>query len=482
MAASIWRGVLDRERGPPFTPGGRRLALVYPATYAVGMASLGYQHVLGLLRAAGLSAERAFVAAGRDPDRRLVAPVSCETGTPLARFPLIAVSIAWELELGPLVELLERAGIPPLRADRGPHHPLVLAGGPLTSSNPLPLSPIVDALILGEADHTVVPAVEAFFEPDTDWLDAIRALPGGHVPADGGPLPPLARSPDEELPACSLILTPDSALPGMFLVEGARGCSRSCAFCVMQRSACGGMRVVSPERVLARVPDHAPKVGLVGAAITDHPQLVEILEELVADGRGIGVSSLRADRIAARPRLAELLRTSGARTLTVAVDGPSERLRRSISKGLDADHLRACSQLAREHGYDRLKVYAMVGLPGEEDEDLDELIDLSVELSRAGRVVLAVSPFVAKRHTPLDGAPFAGIKVVERRLKRLRRGLKGRVELRPVSARWAWVEHVLSQAGREAGEAVVQAVRAGGRFADYRRALHHGDSQARRAR
>ena len=109
---------------------------------------------------------------------------------------------------------------------------------------------------------------------------------------------------------------------------------------------------------------------------------------------------------------------------------------------------RLSPRLARAHGFKRLKLYMMVGLPEETEEDIDELIAFSLQLAKRVPLSLGIAPFCAKRNTPLDGAPFAGIDVVERRLKRLRRGVKGKVDLRATSARWAWVEYVLAQGGQ----------------------------------
>jgi radical SAM superfamily enzyme YgiQ (UPF0313 family) len=260
----------------------------------------------------------------------------------------------------------------------------------------------------------------------------------------------------------------------MFLIEGERGCHRMCTFCVMRRTTNGGMRLVAPEAVLGLIPAEARKVGLVGAAISDHPKLVDLLEVLVDDGRQVSVSSLRADRIARKPAIAELLRRSGARTLTTAGDGASERLRRALVKGTTMDHLRAVAEQARILGYDTLKLYLMVGVPSETDADIDlgvaELVELA-RIAKPARVAVGVAPFVAKVSTPLDAQPFAGIDVVEDRLGRLRRGVAGQVEIRPASARWAWVEHQLAQGGAAAGRAMLDGWRAGGTFGHYRRAL-----------
>ena len=439
------------------------------------MSSLGYQWILTRLREAGIAAERVFLPDDvAEAERARHLPLSYETLTPLSRFPILCVSLAYELELAGLIKVLELAGIPPLRRDRRPDHPVILLGGPLTFSNPLPAAPFVDAMLLGEADETTAPAVNAFFETGerSEWLDAMSTLAGAYIPErDDTTLPAIAKATDALLPARSAILAPEAELSNMFLLEGERGCHRTCSFCVMRRSTNGGMRLVTPDRVLSFIPEHAHKVGLVGAAISDHPHLVPLLETLVGQGKQVSLSSLRADRIARKPRIAELLRQSGARTFTVASDAASQRLRRTISKGTTAPHLVACAEAARANRFEVLKVYMMLGVPDETDDDVEELIEFTLGLSRITRVALGVSPFVAKRATPLDGTPFAGIKTVEKRLDRLRRGLRGRAEVRPTSARWAWVEYQLAQGGPEVGLAVLEAVHRGGRFADYRRAF-----------
>jgi radical SAM superfamily enzyme YgiQ (UPF0313 family) len=207
----------------------------------------------------------------------------------------------------------------------------------------------------------------------------------------------------------------------------------------------------------------------VGAAVTDHPKIVPLLEAIVASGRQVGVSSLRADRLT-QP-LVNALRAGGAQVLTVASDGASQRMRDLVDRKHSEEQIVRAAQLARAAGIERLKVYSIVGLPLEEDADVDELVRFTSELSRILPVALGVSPFVAKRNTPLDGAPFAGIKEVEGRLERLRRGLKGRAEVRPTSARWAWVEHMLAQCGPEAGLATYDAWKEGASFAAYKRAF-----------
>jgi len=240
------------------------------------------------------------------------------------------------------------------------------------------------------------------------------------------------------------------------------------------------MRLVSPERVLSYVPAEARRVGLVGAAVTDHPRIKEVVRAIVGSGREVGISSLRADRLDGE--LVGLLARGGYRTLTTASDGASERVRNLVDRKTTEEHLIRAARLVRMHKLQRLKLYEMVGLPGETAEDIDELVRFSLEVARIAPLSLSVSPFVAKRNTPLDGAPFEGVRSIEAKMTRLRAGLKGRVEVRPSSARWAWVEYMLSQGGEAAGLAAMDAWRNGGSFAAWKRAFKNRDVKPFRAR
>jgi radical SAM superfamily enzyme YgiQ (UPF0313 family) len=469
------RARLEREEGTLLREAGIRVALCYPSPYFVGMSSLGYQSIYGEINGrTDALAERAFLPDDVAEHERTGSPLlTVESQRPVSDFPILAFSVAYELELAGLFSCLALAGIPALREERGLHHPLVIAGGPLTFSNPAPLEPFVDVLLLGEAEDLVHTFLDlAGTLPREALLLALSKVPGFLVPSlDDGDAATraVARAPDGRLPAYSRILTPDTELRSMFLIEPERGCSRGCHYCVMRRTTNGGMRTVPVERVLSLIPRNARRVGLVGAAVTDHPQITELLRAIVEGGREVGVSSLRADRL--HPELVELLRRGGARGLTIASDGLSQRMRDLVDRKHSEAQLIRAAEIARGAGLERLKVYNLVGLPYETDADVDECVRLTTELSRILPVALGVSPFVAKRNTPLDGAPFAGIKEVEARLERLRRGLKGKAEVRPTSARWAWVEYMLAQGGPEAGLAAHKAWATGGSFAAYRRAF-----------
>jgi len=470
------RARLADERGTLVRDAPERVALVYPSPYHVGMSSLGFQTIYREIHGTPQrTAERAFLPDDPGLYERTRTPLfTYEAERPVGDFPVVALSVAYELELAGVVQTLELAGIPPLAEDRDDRHPFILGGGPLTFSNPLPLSPFVDAMLLGEADETIHTALDIVF--GTGSKEEARSvlakeLPSAFVPGihDGLELREMGRCPDDRLPARSQIRTPHTELSNMFLLEAERGCSRRCKYCVMRRSTNGGMRKVPMERILALIPEDAERVGLVGAAVSDHPKIVDIVNTLADQGRGVGLSSLRPDRL--NDRFCAALKRAGYRTLTTASDGASQRLRDLLDRRAKENHLLRVAELARAHAFDRLKLYMMVGVPGETDEDIDELIAFGREVSRLVPLSLGIAPFVAKRNTPLDGLLFAGIKTVDRRLDRLRRGVKGRVDLRATSARWAWVEWVLAQGGPAEGRAVMDAVHAGGHFRAWKNAF-----------
>ena len=452
-----------------------RIALVYPSPYRAAMSSLGYQTIYRRLNEQPqLAADRAMLPDDIDAARAAGSPLrTLERDEPVSHYPIVAFSIAFELEIAGAIECLELAGIPVLAKDRGPNDPVVVAGGPLTFSNPAPLAPFFDVVVLGEAEELALEMVEAANAADYDGektAEALASRPGFYVPRHHQTVPAIGRAPDEDLPARSQIITPHTELRSMFLTEAARGCSRGCTYCVMRRSTNGGMRIVPTQNVLAGIPDHAPRVGLVGAAVTDHPGIRDIVRGVVDGGRQVGISSLRADKL--DDELVGLLARGGYRTLTIASDGASERMRIAIERRTTEKHLIESARLARAHKLSTVKIYMVVGLPGETDDDIDELVRFTRELTAVHpKIALGVAPFVAKRNTPLDGERFAGIRTVENRLKRLRRGLQGKAVVRPTSARWAWVEYMLAQGNERAGLACMDAHRAGGSFAAYRRAF-----------
>lgn len=466
------RARLADERGTIFQEAPLSVALCYPSPYPVAMSSLGFQTIYReICRHPGAVAERAFLP---DDPRRWPAGTplfTYESLRPVSEHRVVAFSIAYELEITGLFEVLRLSGIPILAGERGERHPLVVAGGPLTFSNPRTLEPFVDVVLLGEGEETIHALLESVAAADGKRavLDMLAGQRGIYVTNRGLDWPGVARAPDDRLPAHSQIVTPNTELRSMFLIEAERGCSRICNYCVMRRTTNGGMRPVPIERILEKIPAEAARVGLVGAAVTDHPEIEALLRDIVASGRSLGVSSLRACRIT--EAIARLLARGGYRTLTIAADGSSQRLRDAVRRNTTEEHLFRAARHARAAGLSRVKLYEMIGLPGETEADIDELARLSTELSKVLPLSLGIAPFVSKRNTPLDGQPFEAMPILEARLRRLRRAVKGRVEIRSTSTRWAHVEYKLAQGGAEAGLAALDAWRHGGDFAAFKRAF-----------
>lgn len=458
---ALRRQLLADEIGTIYKDAPLRIGLCYPNPYHTAMSSLGYQVIYRLMNERPtISAERVVL-----PDdvptweKRQLAPTSLESGRPISAFDLLAFSIAYDLDITGFFDLLSLGGIPILRSERGPHHPPILLGGPITASNVLPFAPFVDLAVIGDGEHAVARLLDAV-EVATDreaLLEAAAEIPGVWVPALHGDRVPAVQkvSGPDAVPAVAQIVTPHTELSSMFLIEGSRGCPRFCKFCLV-RNRESPMREAEVERVLSAIPDWAPRVGFVGAAISEWVGIKDALREIVVERKkGVGISSLRADRL--DEEFVDLLARGGYRQMTIASDAASQRLRGKMAKGLRTRHLIGAARMAKAAGMKRLKVYVIVGLPDERREDLDELVDFCRELSGILPVALGVSPLVPKLHTPLGDAPFAGIGPVDKTLKYLKRALGGVAEVRSTSARWAWVEYRLSQGAEDAGLAAYAA-------------------------
>jgi radical SAM superfamily enzyme YgiQ (UPF0313 family) len=465
------KALLKAERGTLFKQGALGVALCYPSPYRVGMSSLGFQTIYRKINELPFAfAERAFLPDNEALMRRLHMPLfSLETQRPVSEFSVLAFSVAYELELLGVLSMLALSGLACRSSERPEHAPLVVAGGPLSFSNTAPLEPFVDVVVQGEAEELVevlLRTCEAF-SSKAQVLGALAKQPGFFVPGISAAHRrfEVCKAEDAQLPAYSQVVTPHTELSSMFLVETGRGCSRGCHYCVMRRTTNGGLRLVPSRLILESIPAWATRVGFVGAAVTDHPQLLALLEENTRAGREVGVSSLRADRLSLP--LVQALRAGGAQVLTVAMDGASQRLRNLLERRHTEEHILQAARWAKACGMRHLKLYVMLGLPTECEADVEELAHFSVELSKQLPVVLGIAPFVAKRHTPMDGAPFAGLAEVETRLRLLRTRLRGKAQLRPTSPRWAFVEYMLAQCGPEAGLAALEAWQKGGKFAHW---------------
>jgi radical SAM superfamily enzyme YgiQ (UPF0313 family) len=472
----IQRKRLGREQGTIRKDWGGRapIALCYPNSYAVGMCNLGFQSVYSLFNSArDFVCERVFAepvligsrSAGRGDwtgdDRyqvelRLQAvgePLSVESQRPLSDFNVVAFSLSFELDYFNVGDMLRRAGIAPLSADRADTDPIVIAGGPAVSGNPEPVAPMLDAVIIGEVEPVMAGLQEVFLGGGTRWeqIDRLARLPGVYVPAkyeigyrgagtigsvEPGslelalPVQRLNARNVNEFQTMSAVVSPDIELGDMFLIEMTRGCARGCRFCLAGYTSLP-VRHRNVDHLMEGIERGLrlrQRVGLISAATSDHPQLEELLARMMAIGAQVSLSSLRIDRIT--PFLVEALVKSGTRTITLAPEAGSQRMRDVINKRLTHEQIVHAAELAGRGGIPNVKLYFIVGLPGETDEDARELAALAAEIlnrtrehNRYARVAVNLSPHVPKAQTAFQWEGMADVETSTRRIKLVQRAL-----------------------------------------------------------
>ncbi len=477
--------------------------LAFPSTYSVGITSLGYQVVWATL------AQRADV----DLRRLFTDRSDPAHGGHRGRGPdldLFGLSLSWELDGPVLLDLLEQQRIPLWASERRDADPIVFGGGPVLTANPEPLAPFLDAVLLGDGELLLPAFIEALqtcrTAPRAERLRQLAAVPGVYVPAlyaprydAGGQL--LGVEPLETgIPAVvakqtwrgntlshSTVITPEAAWPSIHMVEVVRSCPELCRFCLasyltlpFRTPSLDDGLIPAVEKGLAAT----QRLGLLGASVTQHPQFSDLLHWLDHDrfdGTRVSVSSVRAATVTAE--LGRILARRGSRSLTIAIESGSERMRTVVNKKLATEEIYAAARYAKEGGLSGLKLYGMVGLPTEEEADVEATADLLLALKAATpglRLTLGVSTFVPKAHTPFQ---WQGVRPeAEKRLKRLGKRLKPRgIELRPESYGWSVIQALLSRSDRRLA-AVIAAARGrheslGGWKQAYRAVLA-GDAQA----
>jgi len=456
---------LSREQGTMVKDWGGRLpvALVYPNSYYLGMSNLGIHALYKLLNSYdNVAAERAFW----EEDNVQSPPVSLESQRPLSDFAVIAFSVSYELDYFNVARILKASGIPLYAAERDRRHPLVIAGGPCVIANPMPLSPFFDCLCIGEAEP-IVPAVLPVINDGiggrrSDLLKSLAALPGVYVPQhyEGKPAVRQWAKNLDEFPVTSVVLTPDTELGDLYLIEVERGCNWGCRFCLAGK-AFSPMRHRSIDSLIAQAElglKYRKRLGLVGAAVSDYSQIEELLLKLGRMGAELAISSLRMAPLSSVV-LRELAKR-GARTIALAPEAGSQRLRQVVKKGIsEEDILEAMGKVA-EQGIKQVKLYFMIGLPTETDEDIEKIIDLSLDCKRlldsrqpGGRLSLNIAPFVPKAGTTFQWLPMAQPAILNRRLSRLKKSLMPRgIKIKAESPAWSQVQGVLARGDAKLAE------------------------------
>ncbi len=499
--------VLSREVGYVTKPHANRLrvALVFPNTYFVGMSNLGFQTIYRLFNdQPDIVCERVFLppkqelAALREAGTRIV---TLESQTPVADFDVIAFSVSFEWDYTNVLTLLRLAGVPLRAADRDYRHPLVVIGGAVTFVNPEPLAPFADVIAAGEGEALVPALVDAFGTSSrSEQLKRLAQARGYYIPsfydveyADDGTIvryipregtgaPAIVKkaalkSTEAVDPPCTTIFTPDTEFGSRFLIEVVRGCANLCRFCWAGYNYLP-VRAFPTDRILdlarnARA--HSSRAGLVSIALCDHPDIEHILRSLKDMGYSISPASLRLDDLT--PAIVSLLKESGERTLTIAPETGSDRLRRVINKTVTNEEILDRAELIFSSGIESLKLYYMIALPTEEDEDLVAIRDLTLQLheimlkharprGRIGRIVASVNPLVPKPGTAYQWLPMERTDVIERKMKRMRSLVAGidNVYFNIKSERHSYYQALLSLGDRRIAPAIELAEENGGQW------------------
>src|SRR5215469_14734214 len=501
--------------------GGRvRIALVYPNTYAVGMSNLGFQSIYERLNALPhVACERAFFPDPEDVDehaRTGLAPFSLESQRPLTDFDLIGFSVTYEGDYINVVRLLRMAGLPARAADRRPEDPVVMMGGICAFSNPEPIAPFMDVIVVGEGEEIVTEIVDAWRSAHADgaaearhrFLGALLPIPGIYRPdaydvtyaGDGcvatvTPIVPdapatIAKRRLRDVNAFqtrSIVKTPKAEYGHMQLLEVGKGCGRGCRFC-LEGQVYRPVRHRSLESLRASVAEIAKdsrRVGLVGACVSDYPWIGDLMKMLEEYGVEVSISSLRADSLT--EDLVASLQRGGHRTLTMAPEAGTERLRGVVRKVISDEQLFAACDVLRKHGIPNLKCYFMIGLPTETDADVHAIVDLAARMLERlrvpgpdghpfGKLTLSVSSFVPKPWTPFQWAPCDDARRLEAKLEIIKRGAR-RLSVRVVheNPREAGLQALLARGDRRVADLVEMAAAADG---DWRRALREWDGDA----
>jgi len=502
------RQILAREMGYVVKPhGGRlRVALAFPNTYWVGMSSLGFQTIYRLFNELDdVVCERVFLPPKQELQAQLAsgAPLlTMESQTPVADFDVFAFSVSFEWDYTNVVSMLRLARLPVRASARTDRHPLVVIGGAVTFVNPEPLAPFADVVAAGEGEE-LVPALvsvlrqggdrdeqqarlathRGFYIPslyDVQYtgagtIAAFEARPGSGAPAVVRKA--AVKSTDRLDPPATSIFTPDTEFGSRLLIEVVRGCANLCRFCWAGYNYLP-VRAFPADRILEIAKEarqYANRAGLVSIALCDHPEIERILTGLLDLGYSISPASLRLDDLT--DNIVRLLRQSGEKSITIAPETGTDRLRRVINKTVTNDEILAATDVIFANGIDNLKLYYMIGLPTETEADLEAIRDLTIQMrdimlrhgrpkGRLGRIVGSVNPLIPKPGTAYQWLPMEDPAVTDRKAKRLRQMLAGidNVYFSIKSERHSYYQALLSLGDRRVAPAIEAAERNGGNW------------------
>ena len=503
------RATLAREAGAIVKPHGQRLrvALAFPNTYHIGMSNLGFQTVYRLFNEMDdVVCERVFLPPRQELQDQRAAGLkllTIESQTPVKEFDVFALSVSFEWDYPNVLTLLRLAGLPIYAAERqAGRDPLVVLGGAVTFVNPEPLALFADVIAAGEGEELVPTLVQRIREatgresllqalgqdrgfyvpsawtPDYAPDGTLRGMIGD--PARGGPAPvrkAAVRTTDLLDPPHTQIFTPDTEFGSRFLIEVVRGCANLCRFCWAGYNSLP-VRAFDTGRILAlaeKARAHANRVGLVSIALCDHPDIEVILERMAGMGYSISPASLRLDDL--NESIVRRLVTSGERGVTIAPEAGSDRLRRVINKTFTNEEILDKANLLFANGVENLKLYFMIGLPTETDEDLVAMRDLTAQLrgimlhhgrtrGRIGRIVASVNPLIPKPGTAFQWMPMEDPAITDKKAKRLKKLVADldNVYFTVKSERHSFYQALMSLGDRRVAPAIDMVERNGGNW------------------
>ena len=467
----------------------QKVALVYPNTYFVGMSNLGLHIIYEEINLRHDSVcERIFLPEKKELeayDKTKTPLMSVETQRPMHQFDVVAFDVTFEMDYFHIPLMLRHGRVPVMSVDRTDFDPIVIAGGPCATFNPEPFADFIDAFIIGEGEGIVTSVLDRIHlgrengESREKTIAALAQIEGVYVPvlytpqyddnnrfigydiADGAPK--IIRRHFEPLTSGgeTVIATNFTEFGAMYIIEVARGCGRHCRFCMA--GYCFRVPRVRPLDILKEGVDRAEKlgkkVGLMGAAISDYPEVDELVTYIRSKDMRYSCASLRADSLT--QAVVDGLADSGQKTITIAPETGSERLRRVINKGISEENLRTAAQLSAKSGIQHMRLYIMIGLPTETDEDIDAIIGLAertqahmAEVGCKGRLTLSINPFIPKPFTPFQWMAMDHQKSIEKKLQYIKKSLQKnrRIEVLVESPKEAYIQGVLARGDRRLGK------------------------------